>query len=122
MTNIFELLGTDSCVIVSKDSCVFVSKQLIKMFGTKVAYMASELYAEYRWCKENNQLNDEGGFCSDIENDPVLTEKERRKAIKTLQDENILTIKKQGIPAKNYFYINVEKLKELKVSLGIDLH
>lgn len=114
MTNIFELLGTDGCVIVSK--------QLIRMFGTKAAYMASELYAEYKWCKENNQLNDEGGFCLDIENDPVLTEKERRKAIKILQDENILTIKKQGIPAKNYFYINVEKLKELKVSPDIDLH
>lgn len=102
--------------LLNNDGYVIVNKRLIKMFGFEAALLVGELCAEYKWYKRNNQLNNEGGFYSiqeNIEDNTGLNGYAQRKAIKTLQDANILTVKKQGLPAKNYFYINEEKLIEI---------
>lgn len=102
--------------LLSSDGYIMVNKHLSRLYGLDAAVMVGELCAEYIYYNKNNQLTDDNGFYStqaNIEENTTLNEYAQRKALKILQDANIIKIKKQGLPAKNYFYINTEKLIQI---------
>ena len=102
--------------LLSSDGYIMVNKCLSRLYGLDAAVMVGELCAEYIYYNKNNQLTDDNGFYStqaNIEENTTLNEYAQRKALKILQDANIIKIKKQGLPAKNYFYINTEKLIQI---------
>lgn len=102
--------------LLSSDGYIMVNKRLSRLYGLDAAVMVGELCAEYIYYNKNNQLTDDNGFYStqaNIEENTTLNEYAQRKALKILQDANIIKIKKQGLPAKNYFYINTEKLIQI---------
>ena len=90
-----------------------VNKALIKKFGLHEAIIIGELCAEYNYWDEQNKLEEDNMFYStreNIEENTGLNEHYQRKALKTLQDANIISVKKMGMPAVNYYKINFDKI------------
>ena len=99
--------------LLSSDGYIMCNKTLIKLYGADAAIMVGELCAEYNYYKIIGELTPENKFYStqeNIEANTGLSPYYQRKAIKILQEAEIITVTKQGLPAKNYFYINENKL------------
>lgn len=108
--NILNLLAGDNYFIYNKD--------IAKNMGTDVAIILGLLCNKYNYYQKENKLTMLDGkeyfYCTreHIYNETGLKESCQRKAMKILEDNNILEHKKVGIPSKNYYYINQEKLLE----------
>lgn len=108
MIDIISLLSTDSYIICNK--------KLIKMYGGDCAILVGELCAEYKYYNSVGMLENDFSFYStqeNIEANTGLNPHYQRKALKTLQDAGIITVTKRGLPAKNYYQINTNKLCEI---------
>ena len=102
--------------VLSSDGYIVTNKRLAKLFGLDAAVLLGELCSEYMYYNKYNNLTEDGGFYStqdNIEYNTTLNSYAQRKALKVLQDNGIITVKKQGLPARNYFYINNDKLINL---------
>ena len=105
MIDIIGLLSTDGYIITNK--------KLAKLYGTDAAILIGELCAEHCYYSKTNNLTEDGGFYStqdNIEANTTLNSYAQRKAMKVLQDANIVKVKRIGLPARNYYYINNEQL------------
>lgn len=129
--NILHILANDNYFIYNKD--------IAKTMGTDVAIILGLLCNKYNYYEKQNKLTIIDGkeyfYCTreHIYNETGLKESGQRKSMKILEDQGILEHKKIGIPSKNYYYINIEKLaqileisssaenKELEVSKNNDL-
>jgi len=98
--------------LLATDGYIQVNKQLIKKLGLESAVLIGELCAEYRYWKTKGKLVDDSFYSiqANIEDNTGLNAYTQRKVIKKLQELNIITIIKQGLPAKNYYKINFDKL------------
>lgn len=98
--------------LLSTDGFIQVNKTLIKKLGLHEAIMIGELCAEYNYWEIHNKLEEDMFYSTreNIENNTGLSEHLQRKALKTLQEHDIITCKKMGIPAVNYYKINFDKL------------
>ena len=69
-------------------------------------------------CSLTNVYGDEF-FCDQetLMEETCLTEYRVRNAVKTLQDVGLLKVERKGMPAKNYYTLNEDVLREL-----LDLH
>lgn len=106
--------------LLANDGYIQVNKTLIKTLGLHEAILLGELCAEYNHWELEGKLED-GMFYStreNIEENTGLTEHLQRKAITTLQEKHILRVEKKGLPAKNYYGINVECLLEWLTTSG----
>lgn len=105
MIDIIGLLSTDGYIIYNK--------KLAKLYGIESAVLIGELCAEHCYYSKTNNLTEDGGFYStqdNIEANTTLNSYAQRKAMKVLQDANIVKVKRIGLPARNYYYINNEQL------------
>ena len=106
----------DIISLLSADGFIVCNKQLIRLYGTDCAVLIGELCAEYNYYKMRGELLDDDSFYStqeNIEDNTGINPYFQRKALKTLCDEGILTITKKGLPAKNYYKLNSQKLAEV---------
>ena len=79
---------------------------------TGALFLSQALY----WTKRTREID--GWFyktISDWEEETGLSEREQRTIKKTLQDKNLIIIEKRGLPARNYFKVNTEKLIKMLV-------
>lgn len=101
--------------LLSTDGYIQVNKTLIRELGLHEAIILGELCSEYNYWEKCNKLDDDMFYSTrdNIEYNTGLNEHYQRKAISTLKERGILEIKKQGIPAVNYYKINFNKLLNL---------
>lgn len=98
--------------LLSIDGFITVNKTLIKRFGLHSAVLLGELCAEYSYWKNENKLEDDMFYSTreNIEENTGLNEHYQRKALAELKELGIITIKKKGLPAVNYYKINFNTL------------
>lgn len=107
MNGISKLLSTDGFIIVNKE--------LIRELGLHEAIMIGEMCSEYNYWEKCNKLEDDMFYSTrdNIEYNTGLSEHLQRKALKTLQEKNIVSVEKRGLPAVNYYRINFDKILTL---------
>ena len=94
--------------LISSNNFITVNRELILKVGLEEAIMLGELASEFDYWLKHNGLVD-GYFFSTIENiekNTTLTEYKQRKALKHLQELNLVDCKVKGLPAKRYIKIN----------------
>lgn len=94
--------------LLAKENYITYHKTLAKVIGVDEAILFGEL------CSMSNLYGYEF-FCeqSKLINDTCLSEYRLRNALKTLQKEKLVSVIKKGLPAKNYYILNEEKLLEI---------
>ena len=108
-------MNIDIVSLLSTDGYIMCNKTLIKLYGSDCAILIGELCAEYNYYKITGELIDDSFYSTqeNIESNTGINAYYQRKAFKVLQDEGIISVVKKGIPAKNYYTINTEKLAEI---------
>ncbi len=93
-----------------------VPRPFIRKFNLNTAVMLSEIYSEYTYWKDRNELQQGGWFYSIIENiyyNTGLSKHQQLVACKELEDYGIIKIKYHGMPKKRYFKFNPEVFEKL---------
>ena len=93
-----------------------VPRPFIRKFNLNTAVMLSEIYSEYTYWKDRNELQQGGWFYSTIENiyyNTGLSKHQQLVACKELEDYGIIKIKYHGMPKKRYFKFNPEVFEKL---------
>lgn len=106
----------DIVSLLSTDGYIMCNKTLIRLYGGDCAILVGELCAEYNYYNANGMLETDFSFYStqeNIEKNTGLNPHYQRKAFKILQEAEIIKITKKGLPAKNYYKINKDKLCEI---------
>jgi uncharacterized phage protein (TIGR02220 family) len=100
--------------IIAGNSYWIINKNLAKKVGLDAALLLSDLaQAQLYW---NEKLNREDYFYkveSDIEEDTTLSSHKQRKARATLSKAGILKVKRRGVPAKIFYFIDESCIKNL---------
>lgn len=95
---------------------VRVPRPFIRKFNLNTAVMLSEIYSEYTYWKDRNELQQGGWFYSTVENiyyNSGLSKHQQLSACKELEDYGIIKIKYHGMPKKRYFKFNPEVFEKL---------
>ena len=85
---------------------VRVPRPFIRKFNLNTAVMLSEIYSEYTYWKERDELQSGRWFYSTIENmyyNTGLSKHQQLAACKELEMYGIIKIKYHGMPKKRYF-------------------
>ncbi len=98
--------------LLSTDGFITVNKTLIRELGLHEAIMIGEMCSEYNYWEKCNKLEDDMFYSTrdNIEYNTGLSEHLQRKALKTLQEKGIISTKKRGLPAVNYYKIDFDRL------------
>lgn len=98
--------------ILSNRGYILVNKSLARLYGLDEAVLLGELAAECEYWEAHDGLKD-GYFYSTFENveeNTTLARRRQEKAVKTLQDAGVVTVKREGMPAKRYFRLNEDTI------------
>ncbi len=98
--NILKLLASSECLVINK--------ALIKKVGINEAILLTELVSEQLYWEANKGLDEEGMFYSTVDNvedNTTLNDYQQRKAIKKLEQYNLIKTKIKGVPAKRFFKV-----------------
>ena len=93
-----------------------LSRVLIRKFNLNTAVMLSEIYSEYKYWKDRNELQKGGWFYSTVENmvnNTGLSKHQQLVACKELVEYGVIKIKYHGMPKKRYFKLNMSALDKL---------
>lgn len=93
-----------------------LSRPLIRKFNLNTAVMLSEIYSEYKYWEERNELQKGGWFYSTVENmayNTGLSKHQQLCACKELLEYGVIKIKYHGMPKKRYFKLNMSALDKL---------
>lgn len=101
--------------LLSTDGFITVNKTLIRELGLHEAILIGELCSEYNYWEKCDKLENDMFYSTrdNIEYHTGLNEHYQRKAMVTLKERGILEVKKQGIPAVNYYKLNFDKILTL---------
>ena len=93
-----------------------LSRLLIRKFNLNTAVMLSEIYSEYKYWEERNELQKGGWFYSTIENmahNTSLSKHQQLVVCKELVEYGVIKIKYHGMPKKRYFKLNMSAMDKL---------
>lgn len=114
------ILATENSIdyfqLLAHDGYVSVNKVLIKELGVEAALLYGELCSEYNYFKTHKMLDADGAFYSTVENveaNIYMNDYSQRKALKLLEERNLLSISKRGLPPKRYIKLNGDALSKL---------
>ena len=85
---------------------VRVPRPFIRKFNLNTAVLLSEIYSEYTYWKERDELQNGGWFYSTIENmyyNVGLSKHQQLAACKELVEYGIIKVMYHGMPKKRYF-------------------
>lgn len=91
-------------------------RPFIRRFNLNTAVMLSEIYSEYTYWKEHNELQKGGWFFSTVENmynNAGLSKHQQLVACKELKNYGIIDVKYHGMPQKRYFKFNTKTFDRL---------
>ena len=83
-----------------------VPRPFIRRFNLNTAVMLSEIYSEYTYWRDRNELQQGGWFYSTVENmyyNTGLSKHQQLAACKELMEYGIIKMKYHGMPKKRYF-------------------
>lgn len=101
--------------ILKPSGYVVVNKKLMKILGIDGALLFGELLSEYDYYLEHDQLTDDDCFFSkaeNIENNISMSAYRQREAIKTLKSYGLVDVELRGVPAKNYYRLNISNIQD----------
>ena len=93
-----------------------VPRPFIRKFNLNTTVMLSEIYSEYTYWKDRNELQQGGWFYSTVENiyyNSGLSKHQQLSACKELEDYGIIKIKYHGMPKKRYFKFDPAAFEKL---------
>ena len=93
-----------------------VPRPFIRTFNLNTAVLLSEIYSEYNYWKERNELQQGGWFYSTIENmyyNTGLSKHQQLTSCKELVSYGIIKVKYHGLPKKRFFKFNIEMIDKL---------
>lgn len=91
-------------------------RPFIRKFNLNTAVMLSEIYSEYTYWRDRNELQPGGWFYSTVENiykNTGLSKHQQLTACKELEACGIIKIRYYGMPKKRYFKFDTAKLNGL---------
>lgn len=93
-----------------------VNKALARRIGLEAAVLVGDLITQESYWVDKDKLDDNGGFFYTVEkirSQLGIGKKPVARLQKILLAEGIVIIKKRGVPAKNYWYLQHEKLLQI---------
>lgn len=104
---------------LSQDAFVMVNKKLAKQLGFVEAGLLAELIFTHKQAKQENAFFEQGEkgpwfylTQAKVEERLGMKRREHETAIKNLAKDLVIKKKRMGLPAKNYYQINWEKIVE----------
>lgn len=85
------------------------------MVGVNESIMLSKLIQQHEYWEERGELTESGAYffsVQDMQKHTAIKEGAQRKAIKVLQEKDLLFSFRDGMPAKRYFLLNFVKIDE----------
>jgi len=106
--------------LLSSSAFIVLNKELAKKIGINAAVMLADLISKEEYFI-NNGMTDGWFFNTEanIEQDTTLNPYMQRKCLKTLKSENLVEVKRKGIPAKQYFKINEQQVIQILNNLSV---
>lgn len=104
-----------SLSLLDKDGYITLNKSIMRYLGIDAAILFGELFSEYIYYSNNDMLTEDGFFFSKAENieaNTTLSAYKQREALKVLKEKNFVVVDLRGVPAKNYFSINLDAVDE----------
>ena len=92
-----------------------VNKAIAKKVGIYAAIILADLMSKKKYFENRHMLTDDGYFFNtsdNIEDDTTLSRHKREDATKNLIEMEWLLIDKRGIPAKNFYKIDYDRIYE----------
>ena len=92
--------------IMFESDFIRLPRPFIRKFNLNTAVMLSEIYSEYTYWRDRNELQPGGWFYSTVENiykNTGLSKHQQLTACKELVSYGIIKIKYHGMPKKRYF-------------------
>jgi len=102
--------------ILSSDAHWIVNKKLAKKIGVMETILLADLITKQEYFRNNNMLTEDGFFFNlqdKLQQQLEIGEYKLRLLLTNLQKNGFIEIKKQGIPAKNYYKINEDKILDI---------
>jgi hypothetical protein len=102
--------------VLSADAYWTVNKALARAIGIEEAAFVAELLYKYRYWRDRGLLDDQGGFfytSADAQAAFGVSDKVIARLTKSVQKQGLFVVKKRGVPAKNYWYPQWDRLLEL---------
>ena len=106
-------VGVGQNAFLSKHGFQQCHYALYQAIGVMETILLMELYAKRRLMISNNKLQTDGSFfyvSEHIENKLNISRKQKMKYQQRLVDLKVIEIVKKGMPAKNFFFINDQKI------------
>ncbi len=101
--------------LLNNDS-IYVNHNFAKIYGFEMAVFMGELINKFNFAREENKLDKDGYFNVTQKEIRIFTQlnfNKQTKIISKLKALEILKVKKIGLPAKNWYKIDIDKLLEL---------
>jgi len=102
--------------VLSADAYWTVNKALARAIGIEEAAFVAELLYKYRYWRDRGQLDEQGGFfytSTDAQAAFGVSDKVIARLTKSVQEQGLFVVKKRGVPAKNYWYPEWDRILEL---------
>ena len=99
-----------------KSDFIRLPRPFIRKFNLNTGVMLSEIYSEYNYWKERDDLQQGGWFYSTVENmyyNTGLSKHQQLVACKELEAYGIIKVKYHGMPKKRYFKFNTAAFNKL---------
>ena len=112
---------------LSADAHWQVTKVIGRTIGIELAVMLSELVYKYRYWQARRQLDNMGGFfmsSQDLQDVLGIAEGAVKRMTRQIQESGVVKVKKRGVPAKNYWYIQWDKvgaLLEMRLTSEVEI-
>lgn len=90
-----------------------LNRSLVRKLGILPALWITHLIDKYQYFKKKDMLDKEGYFYNIqhyIEADTTLNSYQQTKIISELKEKGIISTKRRGLPARNYYKINIYNL------------
>ena len=102
--------------LLSRDNYLTINKIVAKKIGIAATALLSELCYRRQYLERSGKLTEDGFFYATVESiqeELPLSEYEQRKILTSLEELEVVTVEKRGIPAKRFICINEDALIEL---------
>lgn len=90
-----------------------INKVLCMKYGFRYALWISDILSKWDYFRKSKKLDNKGFFFNtqeEIQIDTGISPNEQRLIINRLREEDILRVEKRGLPARNWYKFNMEKL------------
>lgn len=107
--------------LLSSTAFIVLNKDLARQVGINAAILLADLISKEQYFIEKGMID--GWFFnteSNIEKDTTLNSYHQRKCIKILKENDLIQVKRKGIPAKQYFKINEEQVVRIFNNLSCE--